>query len=262
MNANVAPTDGRIRAPKLAHVVADHLRLKIVSGELKLGDSLPSEGELLKQLGISRPTLREALRVLEYEGLIQLGRGARAGASVLSFSIETAAKYGALYLASQAATLGEINEVRMLLEPPLVSVLAGRAKNDLVRQLKESLKSQREALEADDYVGAVRAISDFHGRLVTFSQNRTLSLLVGMLSEILPDAYAKLLLNGSDATKRAVRRRTQKSSEAHAELVEIILRRQPSEAEIYWRGYMADTAAFLRKSKLYDTRVELPASRY
>jgi GntR family transcriptional repressor for pyruvate dehydrogenase complex len=236
--------------------------VKIVSGELKLGDSLPSEGELLKKLGISRPTLREALRILEYEGLLQLGRGARAGATVLSFSIETAAKYGALYLASQSATLGEINEVRMLLEPPLVSVLARRAKSDLVRQLKEALKCQREALQADDYVAAVKAISDFHGCLVTSSQNRTLSLLVGMLREILPDAYGKLLLNGSAATKKALRLRTAKSSEAHAELIEIILRRQPSEAEAYWRAYMAATAAFLRKSKLYDTRVEHPVARY
>jgi DNA-binding FadR family transcriptional regulator len=262
MNAKVNDLKPRIHAQKLYHMVAEHLRSKIATGALKFGDTLPSESDLLKQLGVSRPTLREALRVLESEGLILQTRGARAGASVLSPSIETAAKYGELYLASQGTTLGEISQVRALIEPALVSILARRAKRDFVRTLKRCVETQRAALEADDYPAAVRAISDFHGKLMEFSQNRALSLLVGMLGNIIPDAYAKLLLTGGQSTQKVLRRRTAKSSEAHAQLVEIILRGQPSEAEAFWRGYMEDTAAFLIKSKLANVRVDVPTRRY
>jgi DNA-binding FadR family transcriptional regulator len=262
MSLKSTDVEARIRAPKLYHMVAEHLRAKIGSGALKFGDTLPSESELIKQLGISRPTLREALRVLESEGLIQLARGARAGASVLAPSIETAAKYGELYLASQGTTLGEINEVRMLVEPPLVSMLARRAKRDFVRILKQCVTKQREALEADDYPGAMRAISDFHGQLIEFSQNRALGLLVGMLREIMPDAYAKLWLTGSESTQKALRRRTVKSSESHEKLLEIILRHQPSEAEAFWRSYMEDTAAFLTETKMANVVVDVPTRRY
>jgi DNA-binding FadR family transcriptional regulator len=243
-------------------MVAEHLRSKIATGALAFGDTLQSESELIKELGISRPTLREALRVLESEGLIQLGRGARTGASVLSPSIETAAKYGELYLASQGTTLGEINQVRMLIEPALIAVLARRAKRDLVKALRQCVLTQRKALETDDYLAAVGAVSDFHGKLMEFSHNRALSLLVGMLGEILPAAYVKLLLTGSESIQKLVRRRTAKSSESHARLVEIILRHQPTEAETFWRDYMEDTAAFLIKSKLANVKVDVPTRRF
>jgi len=262
MIAKRGRSDSRLRAPKLYRLVAEHLRSKIAVGALKPGDTLAPENELLEELGVSRPTLREALRVLESEGLIELGRGARGGASILSPSIETAAKYGEMYLASQGTTLGEINQVRMLIEPALVSLLVRRGKTDVVRLLKQCVKTQREALECDDYLGAVRAISDFHGQLMEFSQNRALSLLVGMLREILPDAYAKLLSTGSESTRKALRRRTEKSSESHQKLVDIMVRRQPLEAEAFWRGYMEDTAAFLTRSKMANVRVTLPTRRY
>jgi DNA-binding FadR family transcriptional regulator len=243
-------------------MVADRLRAQIAGGSLKLGDSLPSESELLKQLGISRPTLREALRVLESEGLIQLGRGARSGATVLSPSIDTAAQYGALYLASQGTTLGEIHQVRMLLEPSLISLLADRSKKDFVRTLEQFVKAQRAALQAQDHLRAITAINDFHGRMMEFSHNRALSLLVGMLRDFPTAAYSKLLLTGSESAKKALRQRTEKSTDSHEQLLKIIVRGKPSEAEAFWRRYMEDTAAFLARTKIGNMRVELPSARY
>ncbi len=64
--------------------MAAELRRRIVSGELEVGgDPLPSEGKLMSQFGVSRPTLREAFRILESEQLIRVLRGARGGARVL-----------------------------------------------------------------------------------------------------------------------------------------------------------------------------------
>ena len=70
----VAPkiTGGKIRVPKVAELVAETIRNRILNGELKEGDSLPAEAQLLEAFGISRPTLREAFRVLETEKLISV----------------------------------------------------------------------------------------------------------------------------------------------------------------------------------------------
>jgi DNA-binding FadR family transcriptional regulator len=201
MKSTIADTP--VRAPKLSHVVAEQLRSKIATGLLKAGDSLPSEGDLLKQFGM-----------------------------------------------------------RMLLEPPLVSLLASRAKKDLVRLLTQTVAQQRQALEADDFAGAVAAISEFHGQLLMFSQNRALGLLVGMLREILPAAYARLLQTGSDSLQKMLRRRTVKSSAAHAQLVQIILNGQAAEAEAFWRQYMEETAAFLQEARIANVKVEIPTRRY
>src|ERR1700726_4007530 len=116
-----------VRAPKLSHIVAERLRAQIAAGQLNSGDTLPSEADMIRLFNVSRPIMREALRVLEAESLIRLGRGARAGATVLAPSINTAARFGVLYLATHRTTLGMIHEVRSLLEPPLAALLAQRA---------------------------------------------------------------------------------------------------------------------------------------
>ena len=66
-----------VRIPKAAVIVAGEIRRRIVRGELKEGDALPSETELMRFFDVSRPTLREAMRILEAESLIAVKRGAR-----------------------------------------------------------------------------------------------------------------------------------------------------------------------------------------
>ena len=64
-----------VRSPKTAELVAGTLRRMVVDGQLKEGDFLPNEAELMTHFGVSRPTLREAVRVLESERLVEVRRG-------------------------------------------------------------------------------------------------------------------------------------------------------------------------------------------
>src|ERR1700755_1275124 len=72
----------QLHQPRLAEMVAALLRERILSGALRDGDPLPRQEDLLKEFGISKPSLREALRILEAEGLITVRRGNRGGALV------------------------------------------------------------------------------------------------------------------------------------------------------------------------------------
>ena len=248
-----------VRAEKLSHLVAERLRARIAGGELSPGDTLPMEAELLKQLGVSRPTLREALRVLESEKLLQLGRGARSGATVLAPSIGMAARYGAVYLATQGTTLGEIHEVRTVLEPSLAAHHAANAKKAVIRTLQECVAAEEAALQARDYVSAVAAVNDFHAALVRHAPNKALELLAGMLHEISADLYPLMPSQGSRSEQQVVWRRTEKSVAAHAKLTELIAAGKGDEAERFWREYMLDTAAFLNKTHLGALRVQVPS---
>ena len=69
-----------IRVPKAAELVANRIRRAIVTGKLMDGQSLPSESRLMEEFQVSRPTVREGIRVLESLGLVTVGRGARGGA--------------------------------------------------------------------------------------------------------------------------------------------------------------------------------------
>lgn len=251
------PDIAPVRPQKLWHAVAEHLRSQIARGELAPGDKLTLEADLLKQFQVSRPTLREALRVLESEGLIQLGRGSRRGATVLAPSIDTAAKYGKLYLATQGTTIGEVHQVRTLIEPSMVAVLAKKPSKEAVQAFRKCAEEQHNAIEAEDYRAAVSALDSMHRLMIRYTDNRALSLLAGVLGDMPAMAYRQPLLAGSLATRRAFQRRTEKSVEAHGELVELIAARKSAKAEKFWRAYMVATAEFLANKGLASLPIRL-----
>src|ERR1700727_1111947 len=113
-----------VRVPKAAELVAAALRRQIISGELAEGDALPPESALMTQFGVSRPTLREAFRVLESENLITIRRGARGGARVHPPGREVAARYAAFTLEDRGVTLRDVYDARPALEGPSVGKLA------------------------------------------------------------------------------------------------------------------------------------------
>ena len=87
-----------VRAPKTAELIATLYRRQIVRGDLRPGDTLPSEQQLMVQFGVSRPTLREAFRILEAEDLISVKRGSRGGARVTQPSLSVAARFHELIM--------------------------------------------------------------------------------------------------------------------------------------------------------------------
>src|SRR5690606_34497762 len=111
------PPTHHVHLPKTAELIAGQLRRQIVTGELKEGDALPPEASLLDAFAVSRPTLREAFRVLEAEGLISVRRGAHGGARVQTPSSRVAARYAGLVLQAQSTTLADVLDARTLLEP-------------------------------------------------------------------------------------------------------------------------------------------------
>src|SRR3954470_2693801 len=115
-----------VRVPKTAELVAAQIRRRIGVGELQEHEALPSEPELMEQFSISRPTLREALRILESEGLIAVRRG-RGGARVQLPSPDAAARYASLVLQHRGGKLVEVFAVRVMVEAPAAGIVARRA---------------------------------------------------------------------------------------------------------------------------------------
>ena len=117
----------RVRVPKAAELIADAVRAQIARGELRPGSPLPNETELLAHFQVARPTVREALRILEAERLVEIVRGARGGARVREPDIRAASAHCALLLQLQGATIADVYEVRLMLEPAAARLAAERA---------------------------------------------------------------------------------------------------------------------------------------
>ncbi|HEV7851078.1 MAG TPA: GntR family transcriptional regulator, partial [Mycobacterium sp.] len=115
---------GAVRSPKTAELVARTLRRMVVEGQLKDGDFLPHEAELITHFQVSRPTLREAVRVLESERLVEVRRGSRTGAKVRVPGAEIVARPAGLLLALSGATLADVMTARIAIEPAAAKLLA------------------------------------------------------------------------------------------------------------------------------------------
>ena len=99
----------RIRQPRVAEIVASRLRDDILSGRLKEGDVLPSQESLFSEFGVSPPALREAIHILETDGLISVRRGNVGGAVVHLPSAERTAHMISMVLQTRSSTPADVS---------------------------------------------------------------------------------------------------------------------------------------------------------
>jgi DNA-binding FadR family transcriptional regulator len=125
---------------KAALVIAAEFRERIAKGELRAGDPLPVESELMEELGVSKGVVRETLRILEVEGLVEVRRGLGGGPRVRHPSISEALKGMGIYLQIGDVLVMDVWEARDRIIASAVERLAGyRTEHDLA-ELDESIK--------------------------------------------------------------------------------------------------------------------------
>jgi GntR family transcriptional repressor for pyruvate dehydrogenase complex len=115
-----------IRQPRVADIVASRLRDDILSGRLKEGDVLPSQESLFAEFGVSPPAVREAIHLLETDGLISVRRGNVGGAVVNLPTAERTAHVISMVLQARTATPADVSEALMHLEPICAGMCAAR----------------------------------------------------------------------------------------------------------------------------------------
>jgi DNA-binding FadR family transcriptional regulator len=134
------PARGR---PSAAEVIAETLREEIAQGLFSEAGVLPSEPKLIERFGVSRPTCREALRVLQSEGLVSILRGNRGGARVNPPDADHMSRYAAIYLRMTGASLVEVFEARLLVEPEAAARVSQRGTPAIYSALAENIARQR-----------------------------------------------------------------------------------------------------------------------
>ena len=178
-------TGGKIRVPKVAELVADSIRNRILNGELKEGDTLPSEANLLEAFGISRPTLREAFRVLETEKLLSVSRGSRKGATVHEPKIDGVARYASYVMRSNNTTIADVYDARLAIEPFIVRRLAEKSPKETVERLRQEAKRLEVLNDAEKHEEVTIGLTEFHRVLVEVGGNKALHFLVELLNDIM-----------------------------------------------------------------------------
>lgn len=172
-----------LRPPRMAELVAARLRRRIISGDLDDGDELPREGELQQEFQVSRPSLREAIRILETEGLIRIRRGKVGGAIVKRPTAASAAYHLGLTLQSQEVTLQDLAAARAVLEPTCAGLAAAREDRDQAVAELTRLVEECESRIDDSYEFTTSAL-EFHAAVVVLCGNATITVLAGALEAV------------------------------------------------------------------------------
>jgi DNA-binding FadR family transcriptional regulator len=240
-----------IRLPKLSHLVASKLREQIVSGRLKPGSQLLPETQMLERFNVSRPTLREAMRILEAESLITIGRGMRRGAIVRGPTIEKAIEFTSFMLVSEGVTMRDMHQARMFFEPAIIRSLEGASLEKTVVELRECVDYMIENRKRRNYSAVVAGTNRFHETLVRASGNKTMTLICAILQSVSDEAY-NVVISAEGNVSRALDRNMEKTTAGYSALCDLLEKGKTHEAASFWRTYMERSLEFLDRSGIGD----------
>jgi DNA-binding FadR family transcriptional regulator len=222
------------RSREKPELIADELRSLIVTGQVSDGASLGRESDLVERFGVSRPSLREALRILEAEGLVKVVRGVRGGVVVRQPDERITARNAALVLQFRNTTIADVHEARSVIEPAAAKMLASaRNRRAAADELRGIIGAEIEAI--DDALAYGEASARFHERLVALAGNHTLEIVAEMLNEIIERATVAVSRSPWAAESMPLRRKGIRSQER---LVELIAQGDAAEAERHWASHM------------------------
>lgn len=195
---------------KVSEGIITQIRDAILGGGLKPGDRLDSEKMLMEKFGVSKASLREALRVLEVLGLIEIRKGVSGGVFVSEVSLRTTIMGILNFLHFQPVLCKEVTTLRYIIEPPIAQIAALVREDSDILKLKEIINSSSPS-----------AGLDFHRHLVRISKNPLLILVIDFIGGYMGSLKAKLGL-GEDFYDAICRH--------HGEIVDCLIERDPTGA--------------------------------
>ena len=215
-----------VRRAKVYEEVARQIE-RLILKKMQPGDKLPSERELAETLGVSRSSIRDAIRSLELMGLVEPRQGA--GTVVLEISIESLVNPLANTLKRKEELIGELLDFRKMLEPPLAARAASHASADEISEMEEILDRQQEKLRQGE--SAIAEDSEFHYSVALASRNSVVLKVLDTLMDLLRDTRERSL---------QVEGRQQKSLAGHRRILAAIKRHDGEAAKAAMRRHIED----------------------
>ena len=225
--------------------VAEAIKQWVVDRNLKRGDRLPNEAEMMAEFGMAKGTIREAMRILEAQGLIETRTGPGGGSFVGEVTADRAKALLANYFYFKDLSVADIYQLRRALEPELAASLAGRLSPAQLAELEaivalypEPAQSAEE--ERDQHVASLA----FHRKLANFSGNALLAFVVSFMARILADltVYRRLY----DPPNREL---YEKGRASQTRLIAALRDGQPDQAREIMRIHMETAEALMQRQE-------------
>jgi GntR family transcriptional repressor for pyruvate dehydrogenase complex len=221
-----------IRRRKLYEEVAEHLEHRIREHAIAPGEPLPSERDLMRELGVGRPAVREALFHLEKMGLVELRSGAPARVSRPTPKLVVESLAGAArYLLAEPGGVRHFQEARTFFETGLARYAAEFATPEDLAQLREALETNRRSI--GDLARFERTDVEFHHVLAVIPRNPIFEAIHAAIAEwLVEQRHVTLMMPGANEV----------AYNFHEQIYEAIAARDPDQAEKVIRAHLDDVA--------------------
>jgi DNA-binding FadR family transcriptional regulator len=230
---------------KLANRIADELRRLIVNGQFADGDALRPTSELMAHFGVSRPTLRAALRILEGENLVRVTQGSRSGARIYKPTVGTAARVAGQTLQASGATLGDLYQAQLAVEPFAARLLAERRDSRDIVRLRAHLARMRAPMERGDAAEQNAFQARFHQLLIDLTGNKVLSLTAGLIASVLEQHHGRRVGRLSEEDRRHITPEFRsRGARSMSRLVGLIEAGDADAAESHWRAHLTNSTRY------------------
>lgn len=226
----------RVSVGRISEIIVEQIRLLMRQGQLKPGDRLPPERDLCERFGVSRVTVREALRMLESAGLVEIRVGARGGAFVTAPSSNRVGEGLADLLTLSVISAADVTEVRMVLEVGIVPLVCERATEDDLAKLDKICERSEVALR--DGVYTMDMSLEFHTAVAQATHNPALEMLV--------ESFRGPILMSLEEAREVAPEMGGLGTKEHERFVEAVRSRDADAAARIMREHLARTAGRLR----------------
>jgi DNA-binding FadR family transcriptional regulator len=223
---------------------------RMLSMELSEGDRLESEAWMIEELGVGRGTLREAFRILELSGVLEVRTGPSGGPIVRRPEVQHYGSMSSLFLAMQGATAHEILEASLILAPPMAARAALTRSDEELKALKEALDDELQVGRGDS-PGFIRAQANFDDVLVSLGRNRAVQLYLQGNHWITANIWRDLV-NVKEVQGAVLR--------AHRLLYEAIEAEDADRAEYVMRHHLEQSLAYTADK--FKATIDLPVRWY
>jgi GntR family transcriptional repressor for pyruvate dehydrogenase complex len=174
-----------IKTRRIFEEICDSIRDKLISGELKAGDRLPSERELSELLSVSRTALREALRSLEIVGIIELRKGSKGGAFVTRNGVSQVTRTFRDMLDFGRVSLATLLEARLLIMDSVVRTASERATRADIAKLRQNITETIELTKRERYEERTLKAVEFSTILADSTGNQVMSAILEAMASVI-----------------------------------------------------------------------------
>ena len=208
-----------LRKQRFSDQIAELIQKKILEDNLEIGTNLPSEKDMAAEFGVSRSVIREALRILEMSGLVDIRKGPTGGIFVTNVYHEPIKRSLSNMITSGDITIEHLFEARMLIEPRIARESALHARQEDLSKLRDLFKDSD--AHFDDPVRLKQNNLRFHLLLARASGNPVLSIMLESVIELLVERIMDFVDLSLERHFLAI----------HQEIFQVIVDQNPDEAE-------------------------------